>query len=56
MIVPPQPHVGSRIYPGTNVGLGRDHTLYARMDGIVQYEHATKYRRKVSVYAEAVEA
>ena len=44
---------GTRIYPGNNVGLGRDFTLFARMDGIVQYEQATKYRRKVSVYAES---
>lgn len=29
---------GTRIKPGRNVGLGRDHTLYARADGIVQYQ------------------
>ncbi|MEE9284280.1 MAG: 50S ribosomal protein L27 [Dehalococcoidia bacterium] len=42
---------GTRIYPGNNVGLGRDHTLWARIDGVVKYEPATKLRRRVSVYA-----
>jgi large subunit ribosomal protein L27 len=42
---------GTRIHQGENVGLGRDHTLFARIDGIVKYEPATKERRKVSVYA-----
>lgn len=41
---------GTRIYQGNNVGIGRDHTLYARIDGVVQFEPATKFRRKVSVY------
>ncbi len=42
---------GTRIHVGNNVGLGRDHTLFALTDGVVKYEPATKYRRKVSVYA-----
>ena len=42
---------GTRIHVGNNVGLGRDHTLFALMDGMVKYEPATKYRRKVSVYS-----
>ena len=42
---------GTRIHPGNNVGLGRDFTLYALIDGIVKFEPASKYRRKVSVYA-----
>jgi large subunit ribosomal protein L27 len=41
---------GTRIRPGTNVGLGRDFTLFARVDGKVQFEWATRGRRKVSVY------
>jgi len=41
---------GTRIHKGNNVGLGRDHTLFALVDGIVKYEPATKERRKVSVY------
>lgn len=42
---------GTRIRQGNNVGLGRDHTLFALVDGKVKYEPATKERRKVSVYA-----
>lgn len=42
---------GTRIHKGENVGLGRDHTLFALIDGIVKYEPATKEKRKVSVYA-----
>ena len=41
---------GTRIYPGNNVGLGKDHTLFALVDGRVKYEFAPKSRRKVSVY------
>ena len=43
---------GTRIHPGVNVGMGRDHTLFASISGIVKYEPATKNRRKVSVYSE----
>ncbi|MBA7632185.1 MAG: 50S ribosomal protein L27 [Dehalococcoidia bacterium] len=42
---------GTRIHPGTNVGVGRDYTLFALIDGIVKFEPASKNRRKVSVYA-----
>lgn len=42
---------GSLIRPGTNVGIGKDHTLYALVDGAVKFEPATNTRRKVSVYA-----
>ena len=42
---------GTRIFPGNNVGVGRDHTLFALVDGIVQFEMAGSNRRKVSVYA-----
>jgi large subunit ribosomal protein L27 len=42
---------GTRIYPGNNVGVGRDYTLFALIDGIVKFEPANKNRRKVSVYA-----
>ena len=44
---------GTAIRPGNNVGVGRDHTLFALVDGTVRFEHATKDRKKVSVYAEA---
>ncbi|MFH1651114.1 MAG: 50S ribosomal protein L27 [Chloroflexota bacterium] len=42
---------GTRIFPGNNVGVGRDHTLFALINGTVKYEPAQKNRRKVSVYA-----
>ena len=42
---------GTRIRPGTNVGVGRDHTLFALINGSVKFEQATKERRKVSVYS-----
>jgi len=42
---------GTRIYPGNNVGVGKDHTLYALIDGVVKFEPASRDRRKVSVYA-----
>ena len=42
---------GTRIHPGTNVGLGRDFTLFSTIDGEVKYEWAAKGKRRVSVYA-----
>ena len=42
---------GTHIHPGNNVGVGRDYTLFALIDGIVKFEPASKTRRKVSVYA-----
>ncbi len=42
---------GTRIRPGSNVGMGRDHTLFALIDGKVKFEHATKERKKASVYS-----
>ena len=41
---------GTRIIPGTNVGVGKDYTLFAMINGIVQYEPTSNDRRKVSVY------
>ncbi len=41
---------GTRILAGDNVGLGRDYTLFALIDGHVKYEPATRYKKKVSVY------
>ena len=41
---------GTRIRAGTNVGMGRDHTLFAATDGEVKYEWAFKGKRRVSVY------
>ncbi len=42
---------GTRIYPGNNVGLGRDYTIFALIEGIVKFEPTSNNRRKVSVYA-----
>jgi large subunit ribosomal protein L27 len=42
---------GTRIHPGENVGLGRDHTLYATITGLVQYGFASKNKKNVSVQA-----
>ena len=41
---------GTRIYPGNNVGLGRDFTIFSLVDGVVKFEPAGKRKRKVSVY------
>ena len=41
---------GTRLHPGTNVGLGRDFTLFAKIDGQVTFEWAMKGKRRVSVY------
>ncbi len=42
--------LGTKIHPGTNVGLGRDYTLFAKVDGIVAYEKFGRKRKRVSVY------
>lgn len=43
---------GTRIHPGENVGMGKDYTLFARIDGIVKYENKGGDRKKVSVYVQ----
>lgn len=42
--------LGTKIHPGTNVGLGRDYTLFAKVDGVVTFETFGKDRKRVSVY------
>jgi len=42
--------LGTKIHPGHNVGLGRDYTLYSKVDGIVAYENFGRDRKRVSVY------
>lgn len=42
---------GTRIHPGNNVGVGKDYTLFALIDGVVKFEPTSNNRRKVSVYA-----
>ena len=41
---------GTKIFPGKNVGMGKDHTLFAKVAGVVKYERSGKSRKKVSVY------
>ncbi len=43
--------LGTRIHPGENVGMGRDYTLFAKIDGVVAYERHGKTRKRASVYA-----
>ena len=43
---------GTRIHPGENVGLGKDYTLFARIDGIVKYEKKGRDKKQVSVCAQ----
>ncbi|MGQ9516237.1 MAG: 50S ribosomal protein L27 [Anaerolineae bacterium] len=45
---------GTRFAPGNNVGLGRDYTIYALIDGYVKFEHASRDKKRVSVYPEKV--
>jgi large subunit ribosomal protein L27 len=46
---------GTKWHPGSNVGLGTDYTIYALIDGFVKFEHKSKLRLKVSVYADKQE-
>ena len=41
---------GTKIHPGTNVGIGKDDTLFALVDGVVRYERMGKDKKKASVY------
>jgi len=43
--------LGTKIHPGTNVGMGKDYTLFAKIDGIVTFERLGRDRKKVSIYA-----
>ncbi|MBI4596420.1 MAG: 50S ribosomal protein L27 [Candidatus Tectomicrobia bacterium] len=42
---------GTKFNPGQNVGVGRDYTLYSKIDGVVKFERVGKDRRLISVYA-----
>ncbi len=42
--------LGTKVHPGINVGVGRDYTLFAKVDGIVRYERIGRDRKRVSVY------
>ncbi len=45
---------GTKFFPGTNVGRGKDDTLYTTVDGYVKFEWAKKNRKQISVYSERV--
>jgi large subunit ribosomal protein L27 len=42
---------GTKVYPGQNVGMGRDYTLFAKINGVVKFERKGGDRKQVSVYA-----
>ena len=42
--------VGTKIHPGNNVGMGKDFTLFSKIDGVVAYERKGRSKKKVSVY------
>jgi len=42
--------LGTKIHPGSNVGMGKDYTLFSRIDGVVAYERLGRSRKRVSVY------
>ncbi len=41
---------GTKIFPGRNVGMGSDHTIFSRINGVVKFEWVGKGRQKISVY------
>ena len=43
---------GTKIHPGTNVGIGKDDTLFALVDGTVKFDHLTKDKKRVNVIAQ----
>ncbi len=47
--------LGTKIHPGNNVGLGRDFTLFSKVDGVVTFEKFGRGRKRVSVYPAAAE-
>jgi large subunit ribosomal protein L27 len=42
--------LGTKIHPGNNVGMGKDYTIFAKIDGMVTFERKDRTRKKVSVY------
>jgi len=45
--------LGTKLHPGNNVGVGKDYTLFAKIDGIVKFERLGRSRKRVSVYPAA---
>jgi large subunit ribosomal protein L27 len=46
---------GTKFHPGTNVGMGRDHTIFAKTEGFVVFETYARGRKRISVYPELPE-
>lgn len=44
---------GTQFYPGANVGMGKDYTLFATADGFVKFENIARDKKQISVYPEA---
>jgi len=42
--------LGTKIHPGNNVGMGKDYTIFSKIDGVVTFERKDKVRKQVSVY------
>ncbi len=40
---------GTKVHPGLNIGMGKDHTLYALVDGVVEFGRKDKTRKQVSI-------
>ncbi|MDQ3525796.1 MAG: 50S ribosomal protein L27 [Chloroflexota bacterium] len=45
---------GTQFHLGNNVGIGKDHTIYSKIDGVVRFEPLSRNKRKISVYPETV--
>ena len=45
---------GTEFHVGTNVGIGKDHTIFSKIDGVVRFEPVTRNKRRISVYPETV--
>lgn len=45
---------GTEFWVGNNVGIGKDHTIYAMIDGVVRFEPVSRQKRRISVYPEEV--
>ncbi|MCC6791982.1 MAG: 50S ribosomal protein L27 [Thermomicrobiales bacterium] len=42
---------GTQFWVGNNVGIGKDHTIYAKIDGVVKFEPISRNKRRISVYS-----
>lgn len=45
---------GTQFWVGNNVGIGKDHTIFAKIDGVVRFEPVSRNKRRISVYPEAL--